>query len=143
LPQENKKRLILLLDQALLEEKLARLAAASLAAFTATSAVSTASAVTAAAAAAVTATTTAATGRAGLAWPRFVHGQRSAFDSFAVKLRNRVLRFLVGAHRDKSESARLAGELILHQHDFLHGAGLREEFLQFVFRRVEGEISYV
>jgi len=56
---------------------------------------------------------------------------------------DRVLRVLLRSHRHKSETARLAGEFILHEGDFLHGTGLCEKFLQFIFRRVEGKIAYV
>jgi hypothetical protein len=61
----------------------------------------------------------------------------------AIEFRDGVLSVLVGTHGDKREATRFAGEFVLHQANFLHGTGLCEKFLQFIFRRVEGKIAYV
>jgi hypothetical protein len=113
------------------------LVASSLAATFATSTVS-----TTAAAAAITAATTTA-GRSRFPWASLVHGQWPAFNRLAIEFRDGVLSVLVGTHGDKREATRFAGEFVLHQANFLHGTGLCEKFLQFIFRRVEGKIAYV
>jgi hypothetical protein len=60
---------------------------------------------------------------------RFINGQRSTFESFAVYFRDRLLRVLVGAHGHKSEAAGFAGKFVLHEHDFLDRASLRKKLL--------------
>jgi len=110
-------------------------------------AIATAASVTPAASAIpTTATTIAATAsarRTRIAGPRLIHRERPTFYRLAVELVDRVLRFLVRAHGNKGEATRFAREFVLHEHDFLDGTRLREKFLQFVFGRVEGEISDV
>src|SRR5205085_10821693 len=78
---------------------------------------------------AVTATTAAAAWRTWFARTRFINGERAPLERLAINFRNRLLRILVGAHRDKGEAARFAGEFVLHQHDFLHRTGLRKKLL--------------
>jgi hypothetical protein len=106
-------------------------------------AATTVSAATAIASPAPTVSASATTG-----WPRLsraglIHRQWPTFNGLAVEFRNGVLSVLFRAHRDESKATRLAGEFILHESDFLHRASLWEKLLQFVFRRVEGEIAYV
>src|SRR5437588_9494725 len=105
----------------------------------------TASAVTAAAATISAATTPAASAarRSSLSRTRFVDGQSAPFYRLPINLGDRVLGVLLRSHRHESEAARFPGEFILHQGDFLHSARLREKLLQFVFRRIEGKITYV
>ena len=135
---KNKERLITCRSSVFRNESL-DLSAAALATFAAAAvATATASAVTA-----VAASTTATTGRPRLARARLVYRERPALNRLAVQLADGVLRFLIRPHGDKGKAARFAGEFVLHQHDFLHRAGLREELLEFVFGRVEGEITYV
>jgi hypothetical protein len=138
--EKNKKRLIPM-DEALFEKRKFALAAASLATFAAAAAIATATPA-AVAAASITATPAAAW-RTRLARARFIDGQRTALDRFAVELGDGVLSLLVRAHGDEGKTARFAGKFVLHQHDLLHRPGLGEEFLQFIFGRVEGKISYV
>jgi hypothetical protein len=80
------------------------------------------SATTIAAAAAVP--TSATTGRSRFSGASLIHRQRPAFDCLAIEFRNGVLSVLVRTHRDESEAARLAGESVLHESDFLHSASL-------------------
>jgi hypothetical protein len=123
--------------------RLARSAiAAAVAAATATA---TATAISAAAAAATTvaAATAAPARRPCFTWTSFVHRKGATFHSFAIKLGNGSLCFLVGRHGHKSEATRLACEFILHKHDILHSTSLREEILKVGFRRIEREISNV
>ena len=103
-----------------------------------------ATATTAVAAAATTITAAAsATGRASFTGPRFVHGQRPAFDRLTVELGDCLLGVRFGCHCDKGEAARFSGELILHQRDLLDWPRLSEKILEIRFGRVEGKISYV
>jgi hypothetical protein len=51
--------------------------------------------------------------------------------------------FVGAGHGHESESAGFAGELVLHESDFLNGAGFREEILEIDFGGVEGEVPYV
>ena len=93
----------------------------SLAAIAATTAVP-APATIAAPAPAVTASATAG-------WPRLsraclIYSQWATLNGLAVEFRNGVLSVLFRTHRDKSKATRLAGEFILHESDFLHGASL-------------------
>jgi hypothetical protein len=48
-----------------------------------------------------------------------------------------------GRHGHKRETARFAGEFILHQRDFLNRARLGEKILEIRFGCVEGKIAYV
>src|SRR6266498_3314089 len=62
-------------------------------------------------------------------WPRlaragFIHGQCATFNGLAVEFGNGILSVLLGGHRDKSKATRFAGEFILHESNFLHGASL-------------------
>jgi hypothetical protein len=82
-------------------------------------------------------------GRTSFTGSRFVHGQWPAFDRLAIEFRDRFLGICFACHRNKGEAARLTGELVLHQRDFLHWSRLSEEILQIRFGRVEGKISYV
>jgi hypothetical protein len=118
-------------------------AIAATAAAVATAAATTVAAAATAASAAATTVTAATTWWACFTWACFVHRQGAAFDRLAVELRDRVLRILVGRHRDERKAARLTRELILHERDFLHGARLSEKILKIGFGRVEGKISYV
>ncbi len=94
--------------------------------------------------AAVAATTAAATAwRTRLARPSFVDRQRPAFNGLPVELRDRRLGIGFRAHGHEGEAARLAGEFVLHERDFLDWSSLREKLLQFVFGRIEREIAYV
>jgi hypothetical protein len=112
------------------------------AATTAVAPATTAAAV-AAAAAAITAAAAPATWRTSFTRPGFVDRQRPTFDSFSVQLRDCVLGILLGCHCDECESARLTGELVLHERDFLNPARLGEKVLKIRLGRVEGKISYV
>jgi hypothetical protein len=99
------------------------LMASSLAAIAATTTVTTAAAIAAAAA------TTAVTASATAGWPRLsraclIYSQWATLNGLAVEFRNGVLSVLFRTHRDKSKATRLAGEFILHESDFLHGASL-------------------
>src|SRR5439155_26554730 len=97
-----------------------------------------------AAAAAATAITSAATARRSLlSRTRLVYSHRPSVHSVAVKFRNSVLRFLLRTHGHKCEPTRFASESVLHESHFLHSSSLREKFLQFVLRGIEGEIAYV
>jgi flagellar biosynthesis regulator FlaF len=80
---------------------------------------------------------------ARLAWTSFVDRQRSAFNGLPVELRDRRLGIGFRAHGHEGEAARLAGEFVLHERDFLDWSSLREKLLQFVFSRIEREIAYV
>jgi hypothetical protein len=140
--EKNKKRLIPM-DEALFEKRKFALASASLATFSASTAVAAPAPAPAAVAAASITATPAATWRTRLARTRFIDGKRPALNRFAVELGDGVLSLLVRAHGDEGKTARFAGKFVLHQHDLLHRPGLGEEFLQFVFGRVEGKISYV
>jgi hypothetical protein len=82
------------------------------------------SATIAAAAAAAVPTTSATTGWSRFSGASFIHRQRPAFDGLAIEFRNGVLSVLVRTHGDESEAARLAGESVLHESDFLHSASL-------------------
>src|SRR6266446_4573051 len=93
--------------------------------------------------AAIAATTTIAapapivTASATAGWPRLsraclIYSQWATLNGLAVEFRNGVLSVLFRTHRDKSKATRLAGEFILHESDFLHGASLCEKLLQFV-----------
>ena len=112
---------------------------------TATAAVSTATAAAAVAtpAAAIAAATPSAAGRTRFARTRFVYGQRPAFDGLAIELGDCFLRVRFARHRDESEAARLTGELILHQRDFLDRSNAGEHVLEIGLGGVEGKISYV
>jgi hypothetical protein len=89
------------------------------------------SAATIAASIATTATIAASAAAWGprFARARFINGERSSFESFAVNFRDRLLRVLVGTHSHKREAAGFAGKFVLHEHDFLHRACLRKELL--------------
>src|SRR5437868_4765128 len=97
----------------------------------------------AAATAAIPAAATTTAGRTRFAWTRFVHGQRPPFDGLAIKLGDRLRRIRVRRHGDESEAARLTGELVLHQRDFLDRADAGKHVLEVGFGGVEGKISYV
>jgi hypothetical protein len=101
-----------------------RLTAAALSAATIAASITTATTIPAA-----SATATAAAWRPRFARTRFVDGERSSFDRFAVYFRDCLLGILVGAHSHKSEAAGFAGKFVLHEHDFLHRASLRKELL--------------
>ena len=87
------------------------------------------SAIAASIATAATIAATAAAWRPGFARTRFINGKGSSFERLAVYFRDRLLSVLVGAHGDKSKAAGFAGKFVLHEHDFLHRAGLRKELL--------------
>src|SRR2546423_8275965 len=98
------------------------LMASSLAAIAATTTIAAAAATVAAPAPAVTAS-------APAGWPRLsrtclIYSQSATLNRLAVEFRNGVLSVLFRTHRDKSKATRLAGEFILHESDFLHGASL-------------------
>jgi hypothetical protein len=81
------------------------------------------------AASAIAAPAPAVTASATTGWPRlsragFIYGQCPAINGLAVKFGNGILSVLLRAHGDKSKATRLAGEFILHESDFLHGASL-------------------
>src|SRR5205823_3017758 len=90
------------------------------------SAVATTATITTTATATATAT---ASRRARFARARFINRESPAFEGLTVNFRDCLLRICIGAHCDKGEAARFAGELVLHQHDFLHRASLREKLL--------------
>ena len=84
---------------------------------------------TIAAAAAIAAPAPAVTASATAGWPRLsraclIYSQWATLNGLAVEFRNGVLSVLFRTHRDKSKAARLAGEFILHESDFLHGTSL-------------------
>jgi hypothetical protein len=113
----------------------------------ATAAISAAATTTVATAAVSSATaisaTAAASWRARFARACFVHGQRTAFDGFAVQLTDCFLCVGFIAHCDESKAARFAGKLILHQHDFVYLSDLGEKVLKIGLGGVKGKISYV
>ena len=108
-----------------------------------TTAATTATATVAATTAAVGTATAAATAAAFLARAGFVDGEGPAIDGLAVELADRRAGPFFGGHRDEAEAARLAGDAILHQQDFGHGAGGREQILEIVFGRVKRQITDV
>src|SRR5262249_9097049 len=63
-------------------------------------------------------------GRSSFPRTSLIHGQRPAFKGLAVEFRDGVLSVLFGTHRDKREAARLSGEFVLHEGNFLHSTGL-------------------
>src|SRR6185295_6512144 len=69
----------------------------------------------------------AATAAARLLRPRFIDRQRSPAKALLVKLRNRVLRVLIGGHLDKRETSRPAGFAVPHDVHGCHVAGLCEQ----------------
>jgi hypothetical protein len=73
----------------------------------------------------------------------FIHGQWTSFKRLAVELVDGVLCICFACHGDESESARFAGEFILHQHHFADGSGLCEEILEIGLGRVEREVPDV
>jgi hypothetical protein len=101
----------------------------------------TAAAPTTAAAAAISAATTAT--RTLFARAGFVDGQRPAIERLAMELRDRRLRIGIIAHGDECKSARLAGELVLHQQHFRYRSRLREIILKVRLRCIEGEVAHV
>jgi hypothetical protein len=73
--------------------------------------------------------TAAATEAAATPWrhrPSFVHGERTAAEALLVKLRNRILRILVGRHFHECEAASAPGLTVPHDTDGRHRAGLRK-----------------
>src|SRR5207237_8920562 len=117
--------------------------ATSTAVATATATVAAAATTVAAATAAIPSAATTTAGRTRFARTRFVHGQRPPFDGLAIELGDRLRRIRVRRHGDESEAARLTGELILHQRDFLDRADAGKHVLEVGFGGVEGKISYV
>jgi hypothetical protein len=117
--------------------------ATTVAAATAAATAATVAAATAAITAAATAVAATTTWGTSFTRTRFVHGQRPAFDRLAVEFLDRLLRILFRGHGHEGKAARLPGELVLHERDFLHRACLGEEILEIGLRRVEGKISYV
>jgi hypothetical protein len=100
-------------------------------------------------AAATTTTTTAvaATSRAAataaaalFSRPRFIDGQGSALEFFAIKHRNGFGAICFGGHFDESKPARTPGRAVLHDIDGVHTARLREQVLQVVLDHVKREI---
>ena len=94
-------------------------------------------------AAAVTATATATAWWAGLARTSFIDCKRPTFHGLAIKFGDRFLRIRFTTHGDEGETARLAGEFVLHEGDFVNCANLSEEILEVRFGGIEGKISYV
>src|SRR5439155_12031776 len=66
----------------------------------------------------------ATTGWSRLSRAGLIHSQWPAFNGLAVEFGNGILSILFRTHRHKSKATRLAGEFILHESDFLHGASL-------------------
>jgi len=88
-----------------------------------------AAATTVPAAAAIAAPAPAIAASATTGWSRLsraglIHSQWPAFNGLAVEFGNGILSVLFRTHRHKSKASRLAGEFILHESDFLHGASL-------------------
>jgi hypothetical protein len=81
-------------------------------------------AATTTASAAVAATTTATTWWACFAWASFIDREGPAFNGLSVELRDRRLGIGFRAHGHEGEAARLAGEFILHERDFLDWSSL-------------------
>jgi hypothetical protein len=123
---------------------LAAIAASTAAAAVAAATTTVAAAATATiAAATIAATTAAASGWTRFARTRFVDSKRPAFNRFAVELGDRFLCIGLVRHGDEGEAARLAGEFVLHEGNFINCADLSEEILEFRFSGIEGKISYV
>jgi hypothetical protein len=121
---------------------------AAVAAPAAVTAATTTSAISAAAVTATTATISTTSTPTSAAWTwltrtRLIYCERTAFDRLAVKVGDCLLGIGFGAHGDKCEAARFAGELVLHQGDFLDCARLGKKILKISFGGVEGKISYV
>src|SRR5262249_10164629 len=89
-----------------------------------------ASAAATAVGAASTATAAAAAARALFARTRFIDGQGTALQVFAVEDFDRLLGFGVARHGDEGETAGFSGEPVLHQDDFGDRAGFGERILQ-------------
>ena len=109
----------------------------------ATTTIATAATAVAAATPAVAAATATATRRTRFARTRFVDGQRATLDGLAIEIGDCLLRIRFARHGDERKAARLTGELILHQRDFLDRADAGEHVLEIGLGGVEGKISYV
>jgi hypothetical protein len=96
---------------------------------------------TATATAPATSITTATAPGAFLARPCDIHCEIAPVQARAVHCGQGLLGFFIGAHCDKSESARTARGAVCHQVGFEDSAMRGESVLQIIFRRVEGDIS--
>ena len=74
---------------------------------------------------------------------RFVHGERSSSDFFAVERAHCRIGFSRVAHCDERESAGLARHAIHHQRDFGDFAVFFKKILKIIFGGLKGEISYI
>jgi hypothetical protein len=104
--------------------------------------VSTATTTAATATVAAAATTTAAA-FALLHRARFVHGQRTAIDFLAVKLRDGRLSFVSGAHFHEAKTAGTSGHAIIDQLDPRDVARLGKQIGQVVFRHAKGQVAHI
>src|SRR5437870_7800241 len=95
-----------------------------LTAIAATTAVTTATATATTVASSAVATSAATAGWARLSRPGLVNRQCPSFYRLAIEFGDGILGVLLRTHRNKSKATRLAGEFILHEGDFLHGASL-------------------
>jgi hypothetical protein len=93
------------------------------------------------AAPAMAATTTAATTRAFFTSAGDVYSQVAPVHVGAIQGADGFLGLFLGAHRNKSKSARPAGGAVHHQVRFDDRAVGGESVLEIVFGGVEGEIS--
>jgi hypothetical protein len=103
-----------------------------------------ATAISAAAAAAIPATTTAAAaaGRTLLTGTRFIDGQGTALEFFAMVLADGCVCFSLGAHFDECETTRTTCGTILHDVDCDDCACTCKMILEIVFGGTEGEVTY-
>jgi hypothetical protein len=72
----------------------------------------------------------------------FVDGQVATLERMAIQGVRRCFGLFPGGHGDKGESSGTATHAIQHEVDFVHGAVLGEEILEFVLGDVVGKISY-
>jgi hypothetical protein len=110
----------------------ARFFAAAAAEVVATAAAATIAATAAKAAAAATAATPAAAEATFRLRTSFVHDERTPFQLMLVKLGDRPLGLLVGAHLHECESARPAGGHVPHDPDGIDLPGTAEQFSELV-----------
>ena len=83
------------------------------------------------------------TGTAVFTRPGLIHGQTATADLFPACAFDCGGAFGGAAHRDKGESAGLAGRMICHQSNIRRGAELVEKILEVVFGGIERKVTYV
>jgi hypothetical protein len=94
-------------------------------------------------AAAIASTTAAAAAFAGSLRSRFVYGYRAALEIRSIELRDRVRRFLIGRHLDKSEAFAAARVAIGDYRCGIYTARLSEQLSQTVIGSRKRKVSNV